>query len=58
MRKEKRHIRISHRPTGTILAEGLRGWDITPFEGNFYIRSGCIKRNLFIVNYIPRHLFM
>lgn len=50
---EKRHIRISDRSTGTVLAEGARGWDIAPFEGNFYIRSRCLKGEFFKSNYIP-----
>lgn len=49
----KRQIRISERSTRTLLAEGQRGWDITPFEGNFYIRSSCLKRGLFKSNYMP-----
>lgn len=53
MGTEKRHIRISDRSTGTLLAEGRRGWDITPFEGNYYIRAHCIRRNFFKCNYIP-----
>jgi hypothetical protein len=32
-------IRLTHAPSGTILEEGPKGFgDITPFEGNFYIR--------------------
>ena len=49
----KRQIRISERSTRTLLAEGLRGWDITPFEGNFYIRSSCLKGGHFRSNYMP-----
>lgn len=49
----KRQIRISERSTGTVLAEGLRGWDITPFEGNLYIRSCCFKGEFFKSNYVP-----
>jgi uncharacterized protein (DUF427 family) len=53
MGTENRHIRISDRSTGTLLAEGRKGWDITPFEGNYYIRAQCIRGNLFKCNYIP-----
>jgi uncharacterized protein (DUF427 family) len=49
----KRQIRISERSTRTVLAEGRRGWDITPFEGSFYIRSRCLKGELFKSNYMP-----
>ena len=49
----QRQIRISERSTRTVLAEGRRGWDITPFEGNFYLRSSCLKGKLFKSNSIP-----
>jgi uncharacterized protein (DUF427 family) len=49
----KPHIRIRDRSTGTVLAEGGRGWDITPFEGNFYVRARCIKGKFFKSNYVP-----
>ncbi len=49
----QRHIRISERSTRTVLAEEPRGWDITPFEGSFYIRSRCLKGKLFKSNYRP-----
>ena len=48
-----RQIRIRYRPTGLVLAEGKKGWDITPFEGNFYVRSRCIQGTFFKSNYIP-----
>ena len=47
------HIRISHRSTGIVLAEGRRGGDITPFEGNFYIRERCVKRELLKNSHVP-----
>ena len=50
---KKLHIRITERSTGTVLAEGRKGWAITPFEGNFYIRARCINRALFQMNYVP-----
>ncbi|MFQ6616481.1 MAG: hypothetical protein ACE5HZ_06900 [Fidelibacterota bacterium] len=37
-RRAKRIIRITHRSTGIKLAEGPKGWAITPFEGNLYVR--------------------
>ena len=33
----KKHVRISPLPSGTTLAEGPVGWDITPFEANYFI---------------------
>lgn len=48
-----RTIWITHRPSGEVLAEGPLGWDITPFEGNYYIRRRCMKTRGFKVNFIP-----
>ena len=53
MGTEKRHIRIRDRSTGTLLVGGRKGWDITPFEGNDYIRAHCIRGNFFKCNYFP-----
>jgi len=46
-------VRITHRPTGTRLAEGPLGWGITRFEGNFYIRKKYLLTQGFKPNYIP-----
>ena len=46
-------IRIIHRPSNTLLAEGKKGWDITPFEGNYYIRKKCLVGQLFKLSAIP-----
>lgn len=51
--KTPREVQIRHRGTGIVLAEGRRGWDITPFEGNLYLRSGCVRREYFRLNYVP-----
>lgn len=47
------HVRIKHRESGTVLADGPLGWGITPFEGNFYIRKKHLKTNGFRPNYFP-----
>jgi len=47
------HIRILHRETGTLLAEGPVGWGITPFEGNLYISKKHMKTNGFRANFLP-----
>lgn len=47
------HIRITHKPTGTVLAKGPKGWGITPFEGNLYIRREHLRTDAFRLNYIP-----
>ncbi|HVC89400.1 MAG TPA: hypothetical protein VND66_02140 [Acidobacteriaceae bacterium] len=46
-------IKITHRATGSLLAEGPIGWGITPFEGNYYIHRRYLKDGSFQVNYIP-----
>lgn len=48
-----RHIRIRHRKSGELLAEGPLGWGITPFEGNYYIRGRHLRTRGFKPNYIP-----
>jgi len=49
----RRFIRIRHAPSGSVIAEGPIGWEITPFEGNYYIRRKCLVSGRFHVNYIP-----
>ena len=46
-------IRITHRPTRTVLAEGPLGWGITPFEGNYYIGRKYLRTQKFKPNYVP-----
>lgn len=46
-------VRIKHRETGLLLAEGPLGWGITPFEGNLYIRRKHLQTNRFRANLIP-----
>lgn len=48
-----RRIRISHRPTGTVIAEGPVGWGITPFEGNYYIRKKYLRAGVLEVTPLP-----
>ena len=49
-----RSIRITHRPSGAIIAEGPLGlWGITPFEGNLYISRKCLKTNRLRPNWVP-----
>ena len=49
----KKFVRITHLPSGTLLAEGPLGWVITPFEGNYYIRKRYLKTEAFKPNFIP-----
>jgi hypothetical protein len=46
-------IEIIHRPSQEVIAVGKRSWSITPFEGNYYISSKCLKTDGFKVNYVP-----
>ncbi|MGI9206276.1 MAG: hypothetical protein ACR2Q3_19835 [Woeseiaceae bacterium] len=47
------HVRIQHKTTGRLLADGPLGWGITPFEGNLYIRKKYLRTDQFKVNYVP-----
>ena len=46
-------VRIRHRESGAVIAEGPKGWNITPFEGNYYIRRKYLKTGGFKPNFIP-----
>ena len=48
-----RRIRVTHVPTGTILAEGPLGWGITPFDGNYYIRDKYLNTDAIRPNFVP-----
>lgn len=47
------NVRVTHSPSGTVLADGPLGWGITPFEGNFYIRRKFLRTDGFRVNFLP-----
>lgn len=47
------NVRIIHRASGTLLADGPIGWGITPFEGNLYIRRKFLKAGKFRSNFLP-----
>ena len=46
-------VRITHKPTGMLLAEGPLDWGITPFEGNYYISRKYLRTAQFKVNFMP-----
>ena len=46
-------MRITHRGTNTLLADGPLGWGITPFEGNLYIGKKYLLTDRFKVNFLP-----
>ena len=53
MLQKAERIRSTHIPSGQIVAEGPRGWGITPFEGNLYVRRQHLKAGNFKVNFLP-----
>ena len=48
-----KYVRIQHKSTGMLLAEGPLGWGVTPFEGKFYIAKKYLKTDRFRTNYLP-----
>ena len=49
-----RVIRITHRPSGQVIAEGPVGFrGITPFEGNLYINRKYLKAGRLRPNWVP-----
>lgn len=49
-----RSIRITHRSSGEVIAEGPLGfWGITPFEGNLYIRRKYLRTQCLRPNWVP-----
>ncbi|MFQ5890531.1 MAG: hypothetical protein ACE5JR_10830 [Gemmatimonadota bacterium] len=49
----RKTIRITHRESGTPIAEGPLGWGITPFEGNLYIGRKHLLTDGFKPNWVP-----
>ena len=49
----RKRVRIVHRPTGTLIADGPLGWGITPFEGNYYIGRRHLRTDGFRASYLP-----
>lgn len=52
-KNEKKVVRIIHKPSGDILAEGPRGWDMFSFKGNYYVADKHIKTDGFSSSWIP-----
>jgi len=48
-----KRVRIVHRPSGELIAEGPLGWGITPFEGNLYIGRRHLRTDGFRSTWIP-----
>jgi uncharacterized protein (DUF427 family) len=51
--KVAQSVRITHKITGMLLAEGPLGWGITPFEGNYYISRKYLRTAGFKANFFP-----
>ena len=51
--KPKEVVRIIHKPSGDILAEGPAGWGMFSFEGNYYVADKNIKTDGFSSSWIP-----
>ncbi len=48
-----RSLRIVHRPSGQVLAEGPPGWGITRFEGNYYVRRKYLRTSALKAKWVP-----
>jgi uncharacterized protein (DUF427 family) len=48
-----RSVRIIHKRTGMLLAEGALGWGITPFEGNYYVSRDFLRTDRFKPTFVP-----
>ncbi|MDT8367845.1 MAG: hypothetical protein RQ745_01465 [Longimicrobiales bacterium] len=48
-----RTVRILHRPSGTLIAEGRVGWEVKPFEGNWYISRSALRTDAFRTTPLP-----
>ncbi len=46
-------VRIVHEATGTVIAEGRRGWNMLHIEGNWYIRRSSLRHDAFRLRPIP-----
>ncbi len=52
--KKQTSVRITHRSSGEVIAEGPIGFlGITPFESNLYIRRKYVKTSRLKPNWVP-----
>ena len=49
----RNRVRVVHKDSGEVLADGPLGWGITPFEGNLYVRRKYLQGGRFRVNFLP-----
>jgi len=50
---DSKTIRITHLPSGEVIAEGETGWGLFAFEGNYYISNKNLKTKNFSFTGIP-----
>ncbi len=50
---KKTFYRNTHRSSGLLIAEGPKGWGITPFEGNLYVSRKYLQTDRFKPNFVP-----
>jgi hypothetical protein len=57
--KESKRIllRITHKKTGELITEGFQGWQIIPFEENYYIQRKLVKTVKFKISFVPGFCF-
>lgn len=49
----RRNVKITHRPSDEVLAEGPLGWGITAFDGAYYVARKHLKTHGFKSNFLP-----
>jgi uncharacterized protein (DUF427 family) len=49
----KSRIRITHKPSGEVIAEGETGWGMFAFEGNYYISNKNFRTKGFKMSWTP-----
>ncbi len=47
------YLEIYHKPSGELIASGAKGWQLFPFEGNYYISKSNLKTTGFRFTGIP-----
>ncbi len=53
MAADGRTLKVVHRASGTVLAEGPTGWGMTRFDGGIYIRRRHLVGGTFSVGIVP-----
>ncbi len=53
MSKPQHRLRITHRDSGLMLADGPAGWGMMAFESAYYIRAKHMRTDRLRVNFLP-----